>query len=645
MTTALSDAALAISSRSNFVFSANGRYGTCVRTNDENLTLESWTFAAQEVRVQTIPDVAVDGGTYALPLDDGQILLFQRVKTSAHGRHELALLEPREGESCQKTIGEIPPLVWGYLLPSPNSAQLGFAVALNSGHSTIWRILASPPHIERVVQVPGSLDGGVWLDTDASVLAVNQSCGSYPANGIVVDLTLGSWKRIWSRSVTSADRILLGSLQSKVIIVATTFSGDERLGWATLDDRTVHFPEILHRPGYERRALALDDRGERLLVLEVAGTLSRLFFYTLGGDRLSPLVGPPGKISSPACWAGNLIRFPFSAPTQPPTLATVRLERESRWSLSRDHNGEDHFAAPQAELVNLEGPAGPIEAIVYGGPDWRTCKHLVVALHGGPLSSWRFGFEPLFHCLSMEGVAVVALNYRGSTGYGGKHLRSVIGHWGGPDLDDVLDLARKLEHDRTLVHLPRPVVLGVSYGAFVALLAACHAPESWSACVALAPFLSGPRFYDDANVAVRRRIEQLGGLRPTEDASGPRDVLLSCASLSAPLLVMHGADDETIPVAQSRTLRRHLLELGRTEGVDFEYVEVDSDHGGLVQRIALNQRVARFCLARSTLDSDRQVGSSRRRRRTKTLPTVLGSGTGNPLATTRRRSRWTTLTW
>lgn len=246
----------------------------------------------------------------------------------------------------------------------------------------------------------------------------------------------------------------------------------------------------------------------------------------------------------------------------------------------------------------------------------------MVALHGGPLSSWHFRYEPLFHRLSTEGVAVLAPNYRGSTGYGLEHLRAVIGNWGGPDLDDVLDLGRSLTEERAFQQLPRPVVLGVSYGAFLALLAACHAPRQWSACVVLAPFLSGPRFYDSAHVAVRRRIEQLGGLRHIKDSMGPRDVLHACATLSAPLLLIHGVEDKTIPVTQSRMLRQRLLELGRTEGTDFEYIEVDIDHDGLIQQQVLNQRVARFCRECSMLDGNRQVSDPTK----EPLPTVQGSG-------------------
>jgi dipeptidyl aminopeptidase/acylaminoacyl peptidase len=601
MITAPSEAALAISGRFNFIFSQNGRYGTCLKTNGECHALERWMLDSDEPRGQTIPDVVVDGGTHALPLDDGRIMLFQTDRGTLFQRHELTLLEMQADCLHLKRLGVIVSLLGGYFLPSPDPAQLGFVIAFDSENSSIWRLSASPPHIELVMQIPGLLDGGVWLDSDASALAVNQTCGGNRSNGIAVDLASKSWKIIWARSATSTDRILLGSLRSKLIIVSTTVSGGERLGWAILGEPTVHFPEALYRSGYERWALALDDRADRILVHEVAGAISRLFFYTPAEDSLALLAGPPGRVWSPACWTGNHIRFRFSAPTQPSTLATVRLGAAPEWSLSLDQEVESDFVAPQAELIELDGPAGPIEAIVYGGAHWRTCEHLVVALHGGPLSSWRFGFEPLFHSLAADGIAVVAPNYRGSTGYGVQHLQAVIGNWGGPDLEDVLVLARSLEKDRTSRQLPRPVVLGVSYGAFLALLAACQAPESWSACVALAPFLSGPRFYDSANVAVQRRIEELGGLRPIEGSTGPRDVLQYCGGLSTPLLLIHGVEDETIPVEQSRMLRRRLLQLGKIEGDDFEYVELASNHGELVQRKVLHEQVVRFCLERSGL--------------------------------------------
>ncbi|MGH3614036.1 MAG: alpha/beta hydrolase family protein [Pseudonocardia sp.] len=567
-----------------------------MRATNEDRNLEWWTFTGEKASCRTIFEVAADRETRALPLDDGRILCVQRDPDSASGRYELTLLTPAIGGFSRYRLGGLRGMLGGYLLPGQADDELGFAVLLDDlGQSRIWRVSASG--VASVARVPGTLGGGTWLDEN--VLALNQTSDSFRSSGIVVDVAQGMWRRIWSVSDTSTDRIVLTDPRSKMFVVTTDAGGAQRLGWGRLGEPTVHFPDTLHPPGRLHQALALDDRGERVLVHEVAGAVSRLFVYTPDDDRLEPVATPTGTITAPASWTGSLIRFRFSAPSRPATLATVRLGGKPGWTFADDDQAAGEPGWAPAHLVELPGPAGPIEAIVYGGPGWRQSPHLVVALHGGPLSAWRFDFNPLFQYLAAAGMAVVAPNCRGSTGYGDEYLRAVIGNWGGADLEDVLHLARCLEWDRRDCALPRPVVLGASYGGFLALLAACHGPALWSACVALAPFLSGPGLYKRADSGVQFRIANLGGLQSI-DHDGPRDVLRMCESLSAPLLLVHGTSDLTIPVEQSRMLRKRLLELGRTEGVDLEYLEVDSDHGevSLVRHGALPSRVVRFCLSR-----------------------------------------------
>ncbi len=626
-------AARAVSDRFGFALSRNGHYGVSLAAGTEDdVTLESWELTADQAVCRTIPDVVVDRETDALPLDDGRILLYcGGAAQGASHRHQLFVLQPDRDHCHVHWLGEIPAPLGGRLLASPGDTALGYVVTVDDPtQSTLWRLQASPARVEPVVRVPGLLSGGVWLDADRAVLAMNHMGDGHGGSGIAVDLARETWRRIWSMSDASVDRIVFYSPRSDLFVVTTNVSGGERIGLGFLGEGTVRFPDALHRPGYVRKVLALDDRGRRLLVHESCGALSRLFIYTPADDRLESLACPRGVVSSPVSWTGDVIWARFSAPCHPPTLATVRLATKPRWSVSRDCEVESRPVQEQAELIEMTSAAAPIEAIVYGGPDWRRCRHLVLALHGGPLSAWRFEFDPLFQCLAAAGVAVVAPNYRGSTGYGDEHLRAVIGNWGGADLDDVLALGRSLDAQRRHLQLPKPVVMGASYGAFLALLAACHEPQLWSACVAAAPFLSGAELHENAPIAVRERIDQLGGLSPADDAIGSRDVLRVCASLSAPLLLMHGCRDETIPVEQSRMLRRRLLELGKTEGGDFEYLETDSHHVEVAaaQRNALRQRVTRFCIARSGLASSKEASPAGGRRGSvathgATVPTIL----------------------
>jgi dipeptidyl aminopeptidase/acylaminoacyl peptidase len=175
--------------------------------------------------------------------------------------------------------------------------------------------------------------------------------------------------------------------------------------------------------------------------------------------------------------------------------------------------------------------------------------------------------------MAAEGLAVVAPNQRGSTGYGVEHAQAVQGAWGGPDLDDVLALLSAISGQRVALGLEPASLFGVSYGAFLALLAACASPALVARCAVVAPFLSGARLLAEGSPAVQALTLRMGGAEELPDGRGPRDVLRSCHRLTAPLLMVHGDRDEVVPVGQSRTLRQELLRMGRVEGEDFRYVE------------------------------------------------------------------------
>jgi dipeptidyl aminopeptidase/acylaminoacyl peptidase len=105
------------------------------------------------------------------------------------------------------------------------------------------------------------------------------------------------------------------------------------------------------------------------------------------------------------------------------------------------------------------------------------------------------------------------------------------------------------------------------------LLAASADPDLWSHCVAVAPFLSGPSLYAEGSDGVRGLLDRLGGCTAIDDELGPRDLSRLCDRITAQLLVIHGGNDEVIPVSQSRALRAHLLRAGRHESDDFTYLE------------------------------------------------------------------------
>jgi pimeloyl-ACP methyl ester carboxylesterase len=612
-----------VPTRFGFAFSGQGRWGACLRAAGDEVTVERWDLG-RPVPLRS----ALTGGAAAratdgrgldrrcgvLPLDDGRVLVL-RPATGAHGEpagHGTVLAAEPAGPGLRITRSwPVPAMLAGFLLAAPGPAGTIVLVTVeDERYSRIWWLHWRLPAPEAVLRVPGVLAGGVWGD-GGRTLALDRSTAAHRTEGILVDLRDRAWRRLWSVSDTTTDRVAAFSPRSGVLAVTTTAPGAQQPGTGQIGLRfpgggPVRFPEALNGSARPRAPLTFDAAGENLLVRETWGAAERLAVYAPERERLTPVPGPPGMLWPPARWAADgRIHLRFAAPHLPPTLATVPCPPAAGWwtapdaDTDADANAGTDAGWAGAEITELPGPAGPIETIVYGGPGWRRARHLVIALHGGPLASWRLDFEPLFQHLAAAGAAVAAPNQRGSTGYGAAHLRPVLGDWGGADLDDVVHLAREIGRGRAAAGLPLPVVLGGSYGAFLALLASCRAPRLFSGCVALAPFTSAAALRGGTSGAVRERVSRLSRCGTPGGTGGGRDVLRGCAALTAPLLIVHGVRDEVVPVAQSRALRARLLELGRTEGVDFDYLEADDDHNGVVQAWdpVLREAVVRFCLA------------------------------------------------
>jgi pimeloyl-ACP methyl ester carboxylesterase len=498
------------------------------------------------------------------------------------GGHRLVIVD----ETGWRTLAEVEAQGMRIFAPPARrhaGAPLAYAVTVSGdGASTLWRVDGEA--LTALLTVPALLTGQVWLDTAGTRLAANRIADGRPSDGVVLDLGAGTCEPFFSVTERSNDRVLAYSATTGLIAVSTDATGRVRVGCGVIGRSPVRFPGALHLGGHDGRVLGVDPAGRRLLVCEERGAVSRLSLYEPDVDAMTALPVPAGAVVGAASWNGPVLRVPWSAPTAPHGIAEITFRSRPEFALA----GDEPERWAHAHVETLAGPDGPIEAVVYGGPDWRRARRLVVALHGGPLAHWLFAFDGLFQSLAAAGVAVVAPNQRGSTGYGAEHMLAIRDAWGGPDLADVRHLARGLAAARGGVPDAEMVVMGASYGGFLALLAAQADPELWAGCVALAPFLSAARLHDDAGPPVRRLIERLGGRTEARDALAGADRL-------GRLLLMHGVRDDQIPVAHSRALYERLHAVGRA---DAHYVELDGeghDLAGGRRRALVHELVTRFC--------------------------------------------------
>lgn len=492
--------------------------------------------SATHRRVVAVPGLSVQ--SQLLPHDDGSVLV-------CHHRRGAHLVE------SVTAAGETTRLAT-FVCQSVQLVRAGAAVLVLEGdgiRTHVHRLVPSGP--EPVVTVDGRALGAVALDVAGERLVLNLMQGTSPSEAVAVDVATGASEPFFSVRPTSEDQVVDHVTGANLVVVSTTAWGDPRVGFGRPGQEPVRFPDGLPTGAVTHLGASRD--GTRLAVSVEQGAVSSIrIVSTVSGEVSAPEL-PPLVVLGRGYLGDDELVVPVAAPDHAGTLLRVDL-RDGSWEL----DDETAAASAPVRITTLPGADGPIECVVVGDPE--TARTLAIALHGGPLDAWRAHHEPLLAGLVHAGVAVVAPNVRGSTGYGADHALAIRDQWGGPDLADVIAVSAVLR-DLRGPDLPRPVILGHSYGAWLAVLAAAAEPSAWSGCVSVSPFVSGRRVVDGGG-PVGELARRLGG------ASAP-DLTTVAHRITTPVLVLHGELDTVVPVAEAEHLaevldpdRSCLLRLG-----------------------------------------------------------------------------------
>lgn len=107
---------------------------------------------------------------------------------------------------------------------------------------------------------------------------------------------------------------------------------------------------------------------------------------------------------------------------------------------------------------------------------------LVLHPHGGPWARDFWGLNVWTQLLANRGYAVLQPNFRGSTGYGRKHLHAGDRQWGLAMQDDLTDAVRWAIAEG-IADPDRVAILGGSYGGYAALAGAVFTPDLYRCTV------------------------------------------------------------------------------------------------------------------------------------------------------------------
>jgi len=232
------------------------------------------------------------------------------------------------------------------------------------------------------------------------------------------------------------------------------------------------------------------------------------------------------------------------------------------------------------ELVRIPTWDGrEIPAWLYR-PRRRGRAPVVLCIHGGPEVQERPWYQPFYQYLVSRGIAVLATNIRGSTGYGKTYQKLIHRDWGGGDLRDLEHAARWLQ-EQDWVDARRIGVYGGSYGGFATLTCVTRLPDYWAAAVDIVGPSNLVTFSKAVPPTWRRFMDKWVGNPETEaDFLMERSPITYVDDVRAPLLVMQGANDPRVVKGESDQMVERLRELGR----EVEYVVFDDEGHGFTKR-------------------------------------------------------------
>lgn len=271
-----------------------------------------------------------------------------------------------------------------------------------------------------------------------------------------------------------------------------------------------------------------------------------------------------------------------ASPTSSPAILSVALSTGTAKVLR--HPGEQvlepRYVSPPT-AVQFDTARGPAHAFYYAphNPDYSAppgeLPPLVVIGHGGPTGSTSTALSLQIQYWTTRGIAVLDVNYGGSTGYGRAYRERLAGAWGVVDVEDCIAAAKHIAA-RGLADPARLVIRGGSAGGYTTLCALTFHDV----------FRAGASHYGigdlealakDTHKFESRYLDRLIGPYPARrDVYVARSPIHHVDGLNCPVIFFQGAEDRVVPPAQAETMVAAL----RAKGLPVAYVLFEGEQHG-----------------------------------------------------------------
>lgn len=334
--------------------------------------------------------------------------------------------------------------------------------------------------------------------------------------------------------------------------------------------------------------MEIAEKGDKLAFVTNENGISTLYILNTFTRKYQPVPNIPGGIIGGLQFHpdGNQLAMVISSAQTPGDVYVldVNSNKLERWTFSETGGlNPETFVAPS--LIAYEtfdkvgGKPRTIPAFYYKPKTGNGPYPVIIDIHGGPEGQYRPGFSSYIQYLVNElGVAVIAPNVRGSSGYGKTYLQLDNGYKREESVQDIgklLDwIAQQKELDASKI-----VVQGGSYGGYMVLACMTHFNDRLKAGIDIVGISNFVTFLQNTE-AYRQDLrraeygderdpkmkEYLTGISPMTNAK----------KITKPLFVIQGQNDPRVPASESK----QMVETVRTnKGTVWYLLAKDEGHG------------------------------------------------------------------
>ncbi|MEP1096157.1 MAG: alpha/beta fold hydrolase [Cyclobacteriaceae bacterium] len=328
-------------------------------------------------------------------------------------------------------------------------------------------------------------------------------------------------------------------------------------------------------------------RNEKFRVIginEDGKTNVKIFDMEKGTEVQLPEI-PGGSISSVGISKSEkLARLTVSTSSSPSNIYVYNFETNDLKKLTNTLNAEikpdDLVEATVIRYSSFDGTEIPA---IYYLPKTASADNKVPALvwvHGGPGGQSRLSYFALIQYLVNHGYAILAVNNRGSSGYGKTFNHMDDQNHGDKDLKDCV-AGKDFLASTGVIDMDKVGIIGGSYGGYMTMAALAFEPEEFDVGVNifgvtnwLRTLKSIPPYWE----SFRKALYDEMGDPFTEDSVRlyGNSPLFHTKNVTKPLMVLQGANDVRVLQIESDEIVAGV----KANGVPVEYVIFDDEGHG-----------------------------------------------------------------